>query len=205
MVWGYVFGKAIGRYQRLRPSIPLLLLMGALPDFDLFLRQPYGTLFGHHGISHSWLVIGLLSIPFFYKFGKQAAPYFVAVIQHPLFGDLTANQIPLRFPLTLSEDGLRMFEWVPQAAIASEILGFAIFLFLFISARDWKHALRSGWDKLWLVLWLPVLGLTAAQAVWYFEPSPATLVYSVYAMISTVFLAVAALMMVLHSRQLEAE
>lgn len=70
MVWGYVFGKTTARFQRTKPNLALLIPVGALPDFDLFTREPYGTLLGHHGISHSWVVI-LISLPFFYVFGAR--------------------------------------------------------------------------------------------------------------------------------------
>src|SRR3990172_8771096 len=138
MVWGDVFGKATRRFQRTKLNLALLILVGALPDFDLFTRQPYGTLFGHHGISHSWVAIVLISLPFFYTFGLRALPYFIGALQHPVFGDLIANHISLLFPLTLSESGLNLSESNPAVEIALEIAGFLIFLALFICSVDCK-------------------------------------------------------------------
>ena len=189
MVWGYVFGKATGRFQRTKFNLALLILVGALPDFDLFTRQPYGTLFGHHGISHSWVVIILISLPFFYTFGAKTLPYFVGVLQHPMFGDLIANHIPLLFPLTLSEYGLNLSESNPAIETALEIAGFLIFLALFICSGDWKLQLpRTKWTRLWLLLWIPPLLLTIAQGFLYYKPDPLTQVYSAYAIASSLSL-----------------
>ena len=200
MVWGYVLGKAAARGRKSDLNILLLLLAGGLPDFDLFARQPAGTLFGHHGISHSWLVIGLLAIPFFYRFGRRTVPYFVAVIQHPIFGDLITNNIPLFFPFTLRGQGFELFESNPLAAIGLEVLGFALFLVYFSVSGDWKRRLESNyWNKLWLMLWFPVLALTIAEAVWYFEPTVVTTIYATYALISSVGLIWACMFMAIRS------
>jgi len=189
MVWGYVFGKATARFQRTKPNLALLILVGALPDFDLFTREPYGTLLGHHGMSHSWVVIVLISLPFFYVFGARTLPYFVGVLQHPMFGDLVANHIPLLFPLTLSEAGLNLSENNPTVEIALEIIGFLLFLMLFISSGDWKMQLpRTKWTRLWLLLWVPPLLLTAAQGFLYYEPNLLTQIYSAYAIVSSLSL-----------------
>lgn len=189
MVWGYVFGKGTARFQRNTPNLALLILVGALPDFDLFTRQPYGTLFGHHGISHSWVVIVLISLPFFYTFGARTVPYFVAVLQHPMFGDLIANHIPLLFPLTLAEMGLNLSDSNPAVEVGLEILGFLIFLTLFIGSGDWKkQPPRTKWTLLWLLLWIPPLLLTSAQAFLYYKPDLLTQIYAAYALVSSLSL-----------------
>lgn len=189
MVWGYVLGKATARVQRAKPNLALLILVGALPDFDLFTRQPYGTLFGHHGISHSWFVIALISVPFFYVFGTRALPYFVGVLQEPLFGDLITNHIPLLFPLTTSETGLNQSDNNPMIAMALEMLGFLIFLMLFIRSGDWKAQLpRTKWTRVWLLLWVPPLLLTVAEAFQYYQPNLLTQIYSAYALVSSLSL-----------------
>ncbi len=189
MMWGYVFGKASERFQKAELNIPLLVLAGGLSDYDLFTRQPYGTLFGHHGLSHSWLVIMLLSSPFFYKFGRQTLPYFLAAIQHPVFGDLVTNHIPLLFPVTLSENGLNLFEQNPMASVALEIFGFILFLSYFFASGDWKKLVQfSIWNKVLLALWLPPLALTLLQAFWYYQSSAVTIIYSAYALASSLFL-----------------
>jgi hypothetical protein len=199
MAWGYVFGKASARFEKIEPNIPLLILAGGIPDFDLFTRQPYNTVFGHHGISHSWIFITLLFVPFFFWFGRQTLPYYISVIQHPVFGDLVTNHIPLLYPLTLNESGFNLFEQNALAAIGLEILGFLIFVAYFVRSGDWKKKdTHTIWNKLWLLLWVPLSGITAFQAVIYFEPNT-TAIYSAYAMISSVFLFASAILIAARS------
>jgi hypothetical protein len=189
MVWGYVFGKATAKFQKNQPNLALLILAGALSDFDLFTRQPYGTLFGHHGISHSWLVMLLVAAPFFYAFGKRTLPYLVAALQHPLFGDLIANHVPLLFPVTLTEIGLNLSEVSPAVEIGLELLGFTLFLIVLISSGDWKARIhRTAWTTSCLLLWIPPTLLTVVQGFWYYETDLLTQIYSAYAVISSLFL-----------------
>jgi hypothetical protein len=189
MIWGYVFGKTSARFLRKEPNLALLILAGALPDFDLFTRQPYGTLLGHHGISHSWLVVILAFLPFFLAFKWRTIPYFISVLQHPLFGDLLANHVPLLFPHTLSEAGLNLSEINPPLEVGLEILGFTIFLAILIATGDWKKKLGdSKWSKLFMLLWVPPLFLTIAQGFLYYEPELLTQIYSGYAILSSAFL-----------------
>lgn len=189
MAWGYVVGKLASRYLKIDIDVPLLILVGALPDFDLFTRQPYGTLLGHHGLSHSWLVLTLLSIPAVYGYGKQAIPYVVALIQHPVFGDLITNHVPMLAPVGFEESGLDLYQWNPWAAISLEILGFVAFLLLLVRSENWNRTLRDGaWERIWLLLWVPPTVLTFLQAFWYFEPVSETVFYSGYAIVSSLVL-----------------
>lgn len=200
MVWGYVFGRATAKLQKNPPNLALLILAGALSDFDLFTRQPYGTLFGHHGISHSWLVIVLVSVPLFYAFGSRTLPYFIAALQHPLFGDLIANHVPLLFPFTFAENGLNLSEVSPAIEVGLELLGFALFLIVLITSGDWKARMhRTAWTTLWLLLWLPPTLLTTVQGFWYYEANLLTQIYSAYAIVSSLFLVVLAAFLFLRS------
>jgi hypothetical protein len=197
MVWGYVLGRGAARAERTQPNIPLLILAGAIPDFDLFTGQSYATLFGHHGIFHSWLAIILCSIPFFFAYGAGTIPYFVAVVQHPLFGDFVTNEIPLIFPLTLSETGIDLSQTNPAAATALEIFGFLLFLVIFVTSGDWKRPF--SWTRrnlLFLFLWIPVLLATIVQSIVYVEPDPVSELYAGYSVVASVtLLGVVAVMM----------
>ena len=197
MVWGYVLGRGAARARRTQLNIPLLILAGAIPDLDLLTDQPFATIFGHHGIFHSWLAIVLCSIPFFFAYGAGTIPYFIAVIQHPLFGDFVTNQIPLLFPWTLSQTGMNLSETNPAAAVALEIFGFLLFLVVFVMSGDWKRPFAwSRRNLLFLFLWIPVLLATIVQSVVYFVPEPITELYAGYAVISSVtLLGIAALML----------
>lgn len=186
MMWGYVLGKACGRLRKTDPNIALLIVAGGIIDFDIFTGRPYNTLFGHHGIAHSWLVITLIFVPLFFRFGWQCLPYFVAVIQHPLFGDLITNRIPLLFPLTLSETGMNLSIYNPMVGIALEFLGYVLFLVIFTASNDWKKRVAATrWNLFWLSLWIPPIALTIAQAFGYYEPVMTDLIYTAYALVSS--------------------
>jgi hypothetical protein len=197
MVWGYVLGRGAARAKRTQPNIPLLILAGAIPDFDLFTGQPYATMFGHHGIFHSWLAIVLCSIPFFFAYGAGTIPYFVAVVQHSLFGDLVTNEVPLLFPLTFSQTGINLSQTNPAAATALEIFGFLLFLVIFVMSGDWKRPFTwSRRNLLFLFLWIPVLLATIVQSVVYIEPDPVTELYAGYSVVSSVTLLVIVAVMI---------
>lgn len=201
MVWGYVLGKTAARIEKVETNIPLLILAGGIADFDLFTRQPYNTLLGHHGISHSWIFITLLFVPVFFRFGRQSLPYYVSVIQHPLFGDLATNHIPLFYPVTLNEIGFNLSDQNAFAAIGLEVLGFLIFGVLIVWSGDWRKKIElTGWTRLWLVLWVPLLLLTAYEGVIYFRFELATIIYSAYALASSIVLLVYAIAIKIRSR-----
>ena len=202
MVWGYVLGRVATRAKRTKPNLPLLILAGAIPDFDLFTVQPYATIFGHHGIFHSWLAIVLCSIPFFFAYGAGTIPYFIAVIQHPLFGDFVTNEIPLLFPFTLAQTGIDLSQTNPGAAIALEIFGFLLFLAIFAISGDWK--MPFAWTRrnlLFLFLWIPVLLATIVQSLVYVEPDPLSELYTGYTVVSSVTLLAISVVMVKVSSQ----
>jgi membrane-bound metal-dependent hydrolase YbcI (DUF457 family) len=189
MFWGYVLGRGAARVKGTQLNIPLLIFAGAIPDLDLFTGQPFATIFGHHGISHSWLAIIVCSIPFFFAYGAGTIPYFAAVIQHPLFGDFVTNEIPLLFPLTLSQTGVNLSETNPAAAIALEIFGFLLFMVVFVMSGDFKRPF--AWTRrnlLFLFLWIPVILATIVQSVVYIETDPLTELYAGYAVVSSVTL-----------------
>ncbi len=201
MVWGYVLGRLAGRVRKSRPNIPLLILAGAIPDVDLVTGQPFATILGHHGIAHSWLVVVLCSIPFFVVYGSRSIPYFVAVIQHIVFGDFVTNQIPLLFPFTLSQTGVNLSETFPLAAVGLEMLGFVLFIVVFAVSGDWKRSFDWGARNLLvLVLWIPPLFATIYQSFFYFESDPVSELYASYAIMCSVTLLGLAVAMAIQSR-----
>jgi len=156
MVWGYVLGSLTSQAIRTKPKVALMLLMGALPDLDLYSREPYGSVLGHHGISHSWLFIALaFAMPLGWNW-RAALPLFAATIQHPLFGDLLVNEVPLFFPFSPQEVGLNLYR---NSATASLILeGAGLFLILAIRGlRDPLSELKQ--PRAANVLLLPLLPL----------------------------------------------
>ncbi len=55
----------------------------------------------HRGPTHSLILIFLFFLPAFAFYRERAAPYFVAVVQHPIIGDyITGGGVQLLWPLT---------------------------------------------------------------------------------------------------------
>ncbi len=189
MAWGYLLGSLANRAVTRKAANPyLLLLCGALPDFDLLTRQPYGSILGHHGIAHSWFAISIAFVPFFLLYRGDAFAYLIAVLQHPLFGDFVTNEIPLWFPMSLDQTGLRLYVSNVELAVLLEVLGFLGFAALaFVhrpSLRDSAQAKRS---YLVLLSWV-LLALTIRDAFTYFDPGTIIGFYAIYAFISSVAL-----------------
>jgi membrane-bound metal-dependent hydrolase YbcI (DUF457 family) len=75
MAIGYLLGKGSSKPLRLKPNIPLLLVVSILPDIDIV----YDFLTGadlHRGPTHSIIVATLAFVPFFIVYRKKAIPYF---------------------------------------------------------------------------------------------------------------------------------
>lgn len=155
MVWGWVLGWSCSRYvTRTRLNLPLIMIAGGLPDFDLLTRQPVGSLFGHHGVSHAWLAILLAFAPFLVRYRAQTIPYLVGVLQHPLFGDLVTNEVPLIFPVSLEQWGLNLYRINENLSLGLEVLGLSLFLLITMKERNLDKIVRP--EKLGLVLILPL-------------------------------------------------
>ena len=60
--------------------------MSILPDIDLIIPG-----LRHRGLTHSLIIQTIAFIPIFLYYKKQAAPPYVAIIQHSLIGDYITN------------------------------------------------------------------------------------------------------------------
>jgi hypothetical protein len=105
MVWSYVVCNLVGRGLKVKVPAYLALLMGVVPDFDIYFHE-LGV--PHHTVTHSiivWLPIFLIA---FFVFGKRSLPYSAGVAQHFLIGDFLAGTVPLFIPVTWVEFGLNL-------------------------------------------------------------------------------------------------
>ena len=182
MFYGYVIGRAFGKRDPL-----LLLFFGALPDFDLYshfilqkffnVRDPYGTPFGHHGIAHSWLIVALIFLPLGFKF----TPYFISTLQHILFGDLITNEVPLIFPFSLEQFGLRLYLSWPSLIL--EFLSLPLFLLLIRNERKLKKV-----GKFLIILTIPLILLDLYYSLLFLYQGYLLTLYSIYGLISSIIL-----------------
>lgn len=128
----------------------LAAILGVAPDIDYVSPFPFGTPFGHHGVTHSPLLLMLVSAPALAKYRWKAAPYFLALMSH-IVADFADNTVPLLSPFSWEEFGMRL-------SLSSSSLPLAHFLQLFITvvsayaiARGWKSfpvSLPGKYDKL---------------------------------------------------------
>ncbi len=154
MCWAYVMGRACSSKLKVGINPYIILFLGALPDIDLLLDSLGIT---HRGITHSVFLWSLLFVPVFLLYRKRAIPYFVAVIQHMLFGDLIVGYGNPFFPLEVNASlGVDLFS---IHNIALEAAGLAVFLLYVSKNGDSKIFLSKKRESLLVVLPLvPLLG-----------------------------------------------
>jgi membrane-bound metal-dependent hydrolase YbcI (DUF457 family) len=92
---GYLIGRVAGDGLKVRPNLSLLFLASVIPDVDLLIPGVE-----HRGPTHSLIIFILLFIPILLLAGKKGVPYFVALVQHALFGDYVTGGAQLLWPLT---------------------------------------------------------------------------------------------------------
>jgi len=104
-----------------------------LPDIDLVL---YGFGLEHRGPTHSLVLFFVVFFPVFLVFRKKAFPYFVALVQHSVIGDLFTGALGLQlfWPLSFNWYGIGSMRVTSMANIFVEwaaFLGSMLFLFKF--------------------------------------------------------------------------
>ena len=102
-----------------------------LPDIDLLL----GVFdIQHRTLTHSLIFWSVLFTPVFLKYRRTAVPYFVAVVQHILFGDLVVGRTSILWPIADFRPGLGLSILSP-ISLALEAIGLAVLLVFVISGR----------------------------------------------------------------------
>ena len=118
MSWAYVFAVAFAGRRGGKLFIPAILMLGVLPDVDLFL-EGFGV--GHHTFFHSVFFWVALFVPALLIFRWKVVPYLAAVLQHFAFGDFLVGELMLFWPVDLSYFGfnnsmLSVFDVILEAA-----------------------------------------------------------------------------------------
>ncbi len=102
--FGYILSRLTAQATKTKLDIPLILALSVLPDIDILL--PF---LEHRGPTHSIITTTIIFIPIFVVWHRNALPYFVALIQHSLVGDIIAGgKTQLLWPLTLQTYGLEI-------------------------------------------------------------------------------------------------
>jgi membrane-bound metal-dependent hydrolase YbcI (DUF457 family) len=163
MAIGYLLGKGSSKPLRLKPNIPLLLVVSILPDIDIV----YDFLTGaelHRGPTHSIIVATLAFVPFFIVYRKKAIPYFLALISHSLIGDIS-GQVQLLWPLSTNQYGFDALSIFSPINVVAELSLFAVATFVLFKTGDWRVFLTG--NKVNLVLIIPVATVLLPTAIGY--------------------------------------
>jgi membrane-bound metal-dependent hydrolase YbcI (DUF457 family) len=160
MALAYLLGKASAKSLNVNPNIPLLLVLSLLPDIDIIFAHLTGLEL-HRGFTHSLFFAVAVFIPFFLFYGKQAVPYFLALISHAFIGDfIVGGQLQLFWPFTTSlfglhEAGFMFIDIYSSINIALELSLFSIALLVMVITRDYRLFFKN--KKTNLVLIIPLV------------------------------------------------
>jgi len=102
MAWAYVWAVVFAGKRWGKLFVPAVLMLGVLPDVDLFL---FGFGVVHHTFTHSLFFWFVLFVPFLVVYRGRVIPYFVAVVQHFAFGDFIVGKVMLFWPFSFSYFG----------------------------------------------------------------------------------------------------
>ena len=195
MAWALVF--AMIAWLLILPSrrggkliVPAILLLGILPDADIFLGS-IGIV--HRTITHSFFFWIVLFVPIFVIFRLKSVPYFVAVIQHFAFGDLIMGQVMIFWPFKKSYFGLN-FGMPSTVDVALETVGLLLAFIIIVYSRDLKRLFSV--DKNNTLMVLPLLALITAVLFFVSHSSIDSLITYVFSSKLLIILAVAHLILI---------
>lgn len=131
---GYLTGKLSSKLLKVNINISLVLLLSLLPDIDLIIPG-----LEHRGPTHSIVIYTIIFLPAFMIYKKRAIPYFAALAQHSLIGDLlTGGGAQILWPLTSNWYGAGIM----MTSLTNVYIEWTIFLIsmtLMLKTKDiWK-------------------------------------------------------------------
>ncbi|MEM4364781.1 MAG: metal-dependent hydrolase [Candidatus Nitrosocaldus sp.] len=94
-VWAYVIARSLSSVLNVRINPYLVMLLGMVPDVDILLQE----YIRHRSITHSIIFWSIAFIPFFIVYRKRSIPYFTAVVQHIILGDVIVASTNILWPL----------------------------------------------------------------------------------------------------------
>lgn len=152
--WGYLFCRGFGRVFGKDVGLPLALLVGILPDFDLYFKS-LGL--QHHTYTHSLLVLGPVCAILVIWRGREGAVLSAGLLSHP-FTDALVGTIPPLYPLSQTQIGLSL--GIPSA-IDTILEAGALFLVLtwMLLNGDARQVVRR--DSKNLQLSLPLISIVS--------------------------------------------
>lgn len=170
MVIAYLLSKGSSKALHIKVNVPLLLVLSIIPDIDIIFDYFTGAQI-HRGPTHSIVVAAVIFTPLFIHYGKQAIPYFLALISHFAIADFfIGGQLQLFWPLTTQQFGIcelgfyYISIWNP-INILTEIMLFAVAMAILYKTGDWRAFFKA--DKLNLVLFVPLVCVLLPSTIGY--------------------------------------
>ena len=106
-------------------------MLSVIPDIDILI-----PVLEHRGPTHSIIMACIAFTPIFILYRKKAIPYFIALIQHSLFGDYIAGcQTQLLWPLSTQSFGTGI-NIISKTNITIEWLIFLASIFIMLKTRE---------------------------------------------------------------------
>jgi membrane-bound metal-dependent hydrolase YbcI (DUF457 family) len=144
---GYILAKTSSKVLRVKINLPLIFLLSILPDIDLLIPG-----LNHRGPTHSIIITTAIFVLFFVYYRTQAAPFYVAIMQHGLIGDyLSGGGIQLLWPLTTGFYGLNL-ALVSQTSVSIELVSFVVAIAVLFITKDMAVLFKSKKENIVLLL-----------------------------------------------------
>ncbi len=151
MAFGYISARTSSKALKTKINIPTVLTLSILPDADL-LAEKILPFIQHRGPSHSIITALIVFAPFFLVYRKQAAPYFIALIQHGLVGDYIAGgRVQLLWPITNMYFGTSL----DIRSLTNQTLEWTMFLtaiLLMLKTKDYREFSKPQPSNLTLII-----------------------------------------------------
>ena len=157
MAWAYVWVVMLAGKQNGKLVIPAVLMLGIMPDIDVFL-EGFGV--AHHTFTHSlffWLVI---FAPLLLVYRLKVIPYFVAVVQHFAFGDFFVGNVMILWPFSQLYFGFEL-SMLSVLDVALETAGLLLAAGIIIFNGDLRRLLSV--DIRNIPMFLPFLALMTSM------------------------------------------
>ena len=170
MSWAVVFATLFAKGTNAKEKLffPAIIILGVLPDVDLFLYR-YGI--EHHTFFHSIVFWIVLFLPALLIFRFKALPYLVAVLQHFVFGDFFVGKVMLFWPFSFDQYGFDN-GMLSNFDIVLEVGGLVLAFLVLYYAGDLKRLVSVKFENFFMGI--PLLALVSSMfyfAVdWPFAP-----------------------------------
>jgi membrane-bound metal-dependent hydrolase YbcI (DUF457 family) len=144
---GYLTGKGASKLFNVKINLPLLLAVSVIVDVDLLF---FGFM-SHRGLTHSLMVIVLLTIPFAIKYKKAILPYLAAIFSHIFIGDLFGG-VEYFWPVSKAKYGLLNFQVNSPTMALVELTLFFITIALMYKQNDLQTLFKPANRKWSLII-----------------------------------------------------